>query len=125
TAVFYGEDGATCGTIENVSRGGALIRVIGGRDGIADPAENARLLDVELALGAQSAWARARPVRVYRIGAHAWWIAVAVEHVDDTLGVAIGRALAGCTTRKVKRAGARTPARMPAAKAAGVARSRS
>jgi len=121
TAVFYGEDGATCGTIENVSRGGALIRFVGAHDGVADPA--ARLLDVELELGNESAWARARTVRVIRVGAGAWRIAVAFEHVDDTLGVAIDRALAAairrCATRKVKptaRAPRRAAARLPAAK---------
>jgi hypothetical protein len=30
-AVFYGEDGAICGTIENLSRSGALVNVDGPR----------------------------------------------------------------------------------------------
>jgi hypothetical protein len=96
-AVFYAEDGATHGTIENLSKSGALVSVPGMEAGssssnrprhpLADDA-----LDVELKLGSDSGWVQARTVRVERT-AKRWKIAVAFDRVDDQLRAAIDAAI--------------------------------
>jgi len=83
-AVFYAEDGATHGTIENLSTSGALVTVAG------VPSEQA--LDVELKLGADSGWVSARTVRVEKL-AKRWRIAVAFEHVDPSVAASIDSAI--------------------------------
>jgi hypothetical protein len=83
-AVFYAEDGATHGTIENLSASGALVTVAG------VPNDNA--LDVELKLGVDSGWVSARTVRVEKT-AKRWRIAVAFEHVDPAVAASIDAAI--------------------------------
>lgn len=84
-AVFYGEDGAMHGTIENLSRGGALVSV---SNPLADQA-----LDVELKLGAESGWVSARTVRVERT-ARRYRIAVSFDELDEPTRAAIDSAIA-------------------------------
>jgi hypothetical protein len=84
-AVFYAEDGATHGTIENLSRTGALVNVA------SIPAYQD--LDCELKLGVDSGWVSARTVRVERVEQH-WRLAVAFEDVDDALRSSIDSAIA-------------------------------
>lgn len=96
-AVFYAEDGATHGTIENLSSSGALVSVAG------VPSEQApasavgastrmtgerEALDVELKLGVESGWVSARTVRVERT-AKRFRIAVAFENIDPAIAAAI------------------------------------
>ena len=83
-AVFYAEDGATHGTIENLSSSGALVSVAG------VPSEQA--LDVELKLGVDSGWVSARTVRVERM-AKRFRIAVAFENIDPAVAAAIDTAI--------------------------------
>jgi hypothetical protein len=83
-AVFYAEDGATHGTIENLSSSGALVSVSG------VPSEQA--LDVELKLGVDSGWVSARTVRVERM-AKRFRIAVAFENIDPAVAAAIDTAI--------------------------------
>lgn len=83
-AVFYAEDGATHGTIENLSTSGALVTVAG------VPAEAA--LDVELKLGVDSGWVSARTVRIERT-AKRFRIAVAFENIDPAVAAAIDNAI--------------------------------
>jgi len=83
-AVFYAEDGATHGTIENLSSSGALVSVAG------VPSEQA--LDVELKLGVDSGWVSARTVRVERT-AKRFRIAVAFENIDPAIAAAIETAI--------------------------------
>ena len=83
-AVFYAEDGATHGTIENLSSSGALVSVAG------VPSEQA--LDVELKLGVDSGWVSARTVRVERT-AKRFRIAVAFENIDPAVAAAIDNAI--------------------------------
>lgn len=83
-AVFHAEDGATHGTIENLSSTGALVSVAG------VPREQA--LDVELKLGADSGWVSARTVRVERT-AKRFRVAVAFENVDPAVAAAIDNAI--------------------------------
>ncbi|MDB4959249.1 MAG: hypothetical protein JWO36_6818 [Myxococcales bacterium] len=89
-AVFYGEAGATAGTIENLSRTGALINVTG------IPTD--RALHVELKLGIDSGWVGAHPLRVETIGRgpgapRDFRIAVRFERVDDDVQYAIDAAI--------------------------------
>jgi hypothetical protein len=83
-AVFYAGDGATHGTIENLSASGALVSVAG--------VPNDRSLDVELKLGVDSGWVSARTVRVEKL-AKRWRIAVAFEHVDPAVAASIDAAI--------------------------------
>jgi len=83
-AVFYAEDGATHGTIENLSSSGALVTVAG------VPGDAA--LDVELKLGVDSGWVSARTVRIERT-AKRFRIAVAFENIDPAVAAAIDNAI--------------------------------
>jgi hypothetical protein len=83
-AVFYAEDGATHGTIENLSASGALVSVSG--------VPNEKNLDVELKLGVDSGWVSARTVRVEK-AAKRWRVAVAFEHVDPSVAASIDAAI--------------------------------
>jgi hypothetical protein len=82
--VFYAEDGATHGTIENLSRTGALVSVPG------IPTDSS--LDVELKLGVATGWVSTRTVRVERT-AKRWRIAVTFERLDAQLRAAIDSAI--------------------------------
>jgi hypothetical protein len=82
-AVFYAEDGATHGTIENLSSTGALVSLRG-----VPPDGRDESLDVELKLGLETGWVSARTVRVERT-ARRVRIAVAFDRVDDQLRAAI------------------------------------
>jgi hypothetical protein len=95
-AVFYAEDGATHGTIENLSSSGALVTVAG------VPVDDT--LDVELKLGDESGWVRGHTVRIERFAADAgpfgsgsrtrrWRIAVQFDRVDDQMRAAIEGAI--------------------------------
>ena len=83
-AVFYAEDGATHGTIENLSASGALVTVAG--------VPNEQSLDVELKLGVDSGWVSARTVRVEKT-AKRWRIAVAFENMDPAVAASIDAAI--------------------------------
>ncbi len=83
-AVFYAEDGAMHGTIENLSSSGALVTVAG-----VPSDEN---LDVELKLGEDSGWVSAHTVRIERT-ARRWRIAVQFDRVDDQMRSAIEGAI--------------------------------
>jgi hypothetical protein len=93
-AVFYAEDGAMHGTIENLSSTGALVAVAG-----IPFDEN---LDVELKLGHDSGWISAKTVRIERSSQrgtlHAepgrgWRIAVQFDRVDEQMRTAIEGAI--------------------------------
>jgi hypothetical protein len=95
-AVFYAEDGAMHGTIENLSSTGALVTVAG-----IPFDEN---LDVELKLGHDSGWISAKTVRIERTArrstshhdserARGWRIAVQFDRVDDQMRAAIEGAI--------------------------------
>jgi hypothetical protein len=94
-AVFYAEDGAMHGTIENLSSGGALVTVAG------IPFDES--LDVELKLGDDSGWVSAKTVRIERTarrstpyandGGRGWRIAVQFDRVDDQMRAAIEGAI--------------------------------
>ena len=94
-AVFYAEDGAMHGSIENLSSSGALVTVAG-----IPFDEN---LDVELKLGDDSGWVSAKTVRIERTArrslSHAtdsgrgWRIAVQFDRVDDQMRAAIEGAI--------------------------------
>lgn len=83
-AVFYAEEGAMHGTIENLSSSGALVTVAG-----VPFDEN---LDVELKLGDESGWVSAKTVRIERT-ARRWRIAVQFDRVDDQMRAAIESAI--------------------------------
>ncbi|HEU4610509.1 MAG TPA: PilZ domain-containing protein [Kofleriaceae bacterium] len=83
-AVFYAEDGAMHGTIENLSSSGALVTVAG------VPFDDT--LDVELKLGEDSGWVSARTVRIERT-ARRWRIAVQFDRMDDQMRAAIEGAI--------------------------------
>ena len=83
-AVFYAEDGAMHGTIENLSSSGALFSVAG-----VPYDEN---LDVELKLGDDSGWVSAKTVRIERT-ARRWRIAVQFDRVDPNMRAAIDGAI--------------------------------
>ena len=83
-AVFYAEDGAMHGTIENLSSSGALVTVAG-----VPFDEN---LDVELKLGDESGWVSAKTVRIERT-ARRWRIAVQFDRVDEQMRAAIEGAI--------------------------------
>lgn len=83
-AVFYAEDGAMHGTIENLSSSGALVTVAG------VPFDDN--LDVELKLGDESGWVSAKTVRIERT-ARRWRIAVQFDRVDDQMRAAIEGAI--------------------------------
>jgi hypothetical protein len=84
-AVFYGEDGAMHGRIENLSRSGALVSVAGVPSDDSD-------FDVELKLGVDSGWVSARTVRVER-SPRRYRIAVAFDRVEPPIGAAIEQAI--------------------------------
>lgn len=83
-AVFYAEEGAVHGTIENLSSTGALVTIANA------PIED--MIDVELRLGGETGWVSARTVRIERT-ARKWRIAVQFDRVDDELRVAIEQAI--------------------------------
>ena len=83
-AVFYAEDGAMHGTIENLSSSGALVTVAG------VPFDES--LDVELKLGEDSGWVGAHTVRIERT-ARRWRIAVQFDRVDEQMRTAIEGAI--------------------------------
>jgi hypothetical protein len=93
-AVFYGEDGAMHGRIENLSESGALVSL---SSALADE----ELFDVELKLGEDTGWVSARPVRLER-HARRYRIAVAFDNLDETVRVAIETAIA-CALRAAQR----------------------
>ena len=84
-AVFYGEDGATHGTIENLSSSGALVSVRG------MPSDQD--LDLELKLGDETGWVSARTVRIERTSPTRARIAVSFDRVDEQVRVAIDNAI--------------------------------
>jgi hypothetical protein len=90
-AVFYGEAGATYGTIENLSKTGALVNVTG------IPTD--RDLDLELKLGVDSGWVSARAVRVESVPRPGhrtlrdFRIAVRFDRIDDDVRFAIESAI--------------------------------
>jgi len=84
-AVFYGEDGAMHGRIENLSKTGALVTVV------SHPWEEDEF-DVELKLGVDSGWVSARTVRVER-GMRRLKIAVAFDRMDAPIRAAIEQAI--------------------------------
>jgi hypothetical protein len=84
-AVFYGEDGATHGTIENLSSSGALVAVRG--------MPQDQDLDLELKLGDETGWVSAHTVRVERTSPTRARIAVSFDRVDDQVRVAIDNAI--------------------------------
>jgi len=83
-AVFYAEDGAMHGTIENLSSSGALFSVVG------VPFEES--IDVELKLGDETGWVSAKTVRIERT-ARRWKIAVQFDRVDPNMRAAIDGAI--------------------------------
>lgn len=100
-AVFYAEDGATHGTIENLSASGALVSVAGVPNDMAParpegPSTRKKVdreaIDVELKLGVDSGWVSARTVRIEKT-AKRWRIAVAFEHVDPAVAASIDAAI--------------------------------
>lgn len=89
-ALVFHDEGVSYGQLVDVSRGGALLQMLGPRRTIAisDVFFLRTRADVELDLG----WARARTVRVRELDANAWQIAVEFQRVEETLRVAIDRA---------------------------------
>ncbi len=85
-AVFYAEDGAMHGRIENLSSSGALVSVAG------MPAEDGSF-DVELKLGVDTGWVSARTVRIERT-ARRFRIAVEFDRLDEPVRSAIESAIA-------------------------------
>jgi hypothetical protein len=85
-AVFYAEDGAMHGRIENLSESGALVSVVG------MPAEE-DTFDVELKLGVDTGWVSARTVRIER-AARRFKIAVQFDRLDEAVRTAIETAIA-------------------------------
>ncbi len=85
-AVFYAEDGAMHGRIENLSESGALVSVVG------MPAEE-DTFDVELKLGVDTGWVSARTVRIER-AARRFKIAVQFDRLDEAVRAAIETAIA-------------------------------
>jgi hypothetical protein len=84
-AVFFAEDGAMHGTIENLSCSGALVTVAG-----VPFDEN---LDVELKLGIEAGWVSAHAVRVER-GGRRFRVAVAFDEVAPAVRAAIEATIA-------------------------------
>jgi hypothetical protein len=93
-AVFHVEGGALHGTIENLSASGALVSLSGAHEGAPH--------DVELKLGIDSGWVVARTVRVER-EARRTRIAVAFEHVDESLRATIEAAVEGAVRAAARR----------------------
>ncbi len=85
-AVFYAEEGAMHGRIENLSESGALVSVAG------MPSEDGTF-DVELKLGVDTGWVSARTVRVERT-ARRFRIAVEFDRLDEAVRAAIESAIA-------------------------------
>ena len=85
-AVFYAEDGAMHGRIENLSSSGALVSV----SGMPSADES---FDVELKLGVDTGWVSARAVRVEKL-ARRFRIAVAFDKLDESVRAAIEAAIA-------------------------------
>jgi hypothetical protein len=83
-AVFYAEDGAMHGTIENLSSSGALFSVAG--------VPYDETIDVELKLGDDTGWVSAKTVRIERT-ARRWRLAVQFDRVDDQMRAAIEGAI--------------------------------
>lgn len=82
--MFHAESGALHGTIENLSRTGALVSIGG------VPA--AELNDIEIKLGGETGWVSARTVRIER-GGRRLRIAVAFDRVDGALAAVIENAI--------------------------------
>jgi hypothetical protein len=82
--VFYAEDGATHGTIENLSTSGALVTVAG------VPSDQS--LHIELKLGGDAGLVSARTVRVERTPKR-WRIAVEFENIDRAVAASIDAAI--------------------------------
>lgn len=99
-AVFYGEDGAMHGRIENLSKSGALVSVAGVPTDDDD-------FDVELKLGEDSGWVSARTVRIERprVANWKWRIAVVFDRLDapirDTIEQAVESALRAAQRRPI------------------------
>jgi hypothetical protein len=106
-AVFYAEDGALHGRIENLSESGALVSVRGGVSAAEsfdgrDPRPTSStaewrcgLIDVELKLGVDTGWVSAHAVRVERPPIDPRYrVAVAFERLDDGVRTAIETAIA-------------------------------
>ena len=90
-AVFYAEDGATHGTIENLSASGALVSVAG----LPSDRSDHLAIDVELKLGSDSGWVSAHTVRVEKpvISRGRFRIAVAFDDLDPAIRAAIDHAI--------------------------------
>jgi len=84
--VFYAEDGAMHGRIENLSESGALVSV-------ADMPAEEETFDVELKLGVDTGWVCARTVRIER-AARRFKIAVQFDRLDAAVRAAIETAIA-------------------------------
>jgi hypothetical protein len=84
--VFYTEDGATHGTIENLSSSGALLTVRGVPAAEQD-------LDLELKLGDETGWVSAHTVRIERHSSTRLRIAVSFDRVEDNVRAAIDNAI--------------------------------
>ena len=85
-AVFYGEDGAMHGRIENLSESGALVSLAGTLIGSDE-------VEIELKLGVDTGWVTARPIRIER-GMRRLHVAVEFAHLDEPVRVAIETAIA-------------------------------
>ena len=83
--MFHAGDGATLGTIENLSASGALVNVAG------LPSSHS---DLELKLGIDSGWVSARTVRVEQMPLH-YQIAVEFDQIDPELRSSIEAAIEG------------------------------
>jgi hypothetical protein len=84
-AVFFAEDGAMHGTIENLSTSGALVTIA------APPGDDP--LDLELKLGIEAGWVSARAVRVERV-ARRYRVAVAFDDLAPPVRAAIEATIA-------------------------------
>ena len=87
-AVFHGEGGQQRGEIENLSSSGALVAIAGVPE----------MADVELKIGIDSGWVRARTVR-----ASASHIAVQFENIEPSLRASIEAAIEGALRAVARR----------------------
>jgi hypothetical protein len=87
-AVFHDETGARHGEIENLSSSGALVAIAGVPE----------LANVELKLGIDTGWVRARTVRV-----EAHRIAVEFDHIEPALRASIEAAIEGALRAAARR----------------------
>ena len=100
-AVFYGEDGALHGRIENLSQSGALVTVAApppdrapprGHPGRISMTGEREALDVELKLGGDTGWVGARAVRIEK-SPRRWRMAVEFERLEPPVRAAIEAAI--------------------------------